>query len=260
MADDSVSSVEPMYTSWIKTQRNLLVVLIESCRLTLCLAALPDILDTNADPFNLQYIGRQAAMKIIEQKRKEPSKSFAKFWGPRVGILSAGIYLVLDLLCFRAMKSLSEIETSLENVSFALQVLKNGAEAGQFGSQILERLLQLFHSWAADRVITKQMLLGVMAFAAHTPASQDQRPLDESSLHVPPDPRWSPHPQSGSTTQNAQLFDYGVSQIHPNGESVPELDIDFDGFDFDMFQHLSDSGIDWSTNALSHVFFGGELH
>lgn len=248
-ADGSTTSSKAMNNSWIETQRNLLLVLIESCRLTLCLAALPEILDTEGDAFNLQYIGRHAAIKIVEQRQKYPSAFFAKFWGPRVGMLSAGIYLILDLLCFRAKKSLSETERSLTNVSFALQLLKNGPERDQSGSQILERLLHLFNSSTADWCMNKQTLLGLMTFAGGASATQHERHPDEESPH---DPQWLPGAQGDIATQTTQVFDDGLLS-QPNG--IPEQGIDFDGFNFDLFQHMWEGGIDWSNNTLPIVPF-----
>lgn len=104
----------------IPIQRSLVRLLLEVSRINLCISHLPQPPETGQDNLDLHESGLQAATDFVEIRRRDPSKIFKKFWGVPVCTAAAGMFLALDLICFEAVKSPSEIEQQQENIDFAL--------------------------------------------------------------------------------------------------------------------------------------------
>jgi len=224
-------------------QRLLIVQMLEACRINICLAALPVILDTGEDCNKLLWRGRNAAINLVEQRRTESFSYFRKAWGPRAALLSAGIYLMLDLICFRSTKSMPEVENVLEMVTFVLQILDTSPKPSCDSARVLHRLIQISNSWPEARAVDKQSLVHIMGLAA-TPVGG----VDNPSMRNP----GVQFGQHGS--ESAQLLKQD-QQILENrmfeGENLSILDahfpLDFDGIALDFFQQVSDGSVDWST-------------
>lgn len=151
---------------WRATQIIQLANLLEVCRLDLCLSCLPRLLETGEDKLGLQGYGLQAATRIVLLQRQNPSKVSKKFWGTTASLIAAGVFLILDLICFRSTKSDIQEAGQPETVNYCIQILEDAATSQVNGSIILKGLLHFYSVGLAGGVVDKHTLLRVMNLAA----------------------------------------------------------------------------------------------
>jgi hypothetical protein len=94
---------------WTLIQRSSLDSLLQACRTNLCFSRLPHLLDTRDDEFSLQECGRQAAMRLVEIQQLTQTITANKLWGTTASLMAAGMFLLLDLICFKSSKSVDLI-------------------------------------------------------------------------------------------------------------------------------------------------------
>jgi hypothetical protein len=107
---------------WIPIQRSLVTILLEVCRINLCISYLPQLLEAGQDNLELHECGLHAATNVVEIRRSDPSRNFKKFWGVPACTVAAGMFLALDLICLEANKSCSEIEEQQKSIEFCIQL------------------------------------------------------------------------------------------------------------------------------------------
>ena len=135
---------------WIVIQRNQLANLLEICRTDLCFSCLPQLLEIGRDKFNLQKRGLQAAIQLANLQERNASINIQKFWGTTASIIAAGVFLILDLICFKNAKSNSEVVGQLKAIDTCIRFLQDGASAKFGGATILKRLLHLYNMGFGD--------------------------------------------------------------------------------------------------------------
>ncbi|RDW69864.1 hypothetical protein BP6252_08884 [Coleophoma cylindrospora] len=234
---------------WIPIQRSFMVQLFEACRVSICIAALPGILDKGKDPLDIISRGRRAAVSVIAQRKTQLSRYFCQSWGPRAALLSAGIFLALDLICFGGAKSAFEVKELSEKLDFAIRLLQKGPQQISEGPAVLGRLLKVFHK-ATGGNVDKQTLFAIMASAA----------VPESTVHgdgpglatVPLESsQWSANDYNNAGLYTAPEF--GDMVFGTGGVTGMESDVfmDFNGFTFDNCSNLSsEASSEWLQNTL----------
>lgn len=141
-------------------------MLLSVCRINLCLLALLDTVETREDPFDILGRGRQAAVTIVDYRKSQTEAYFSKLWGHRSCILSAGIYLALDLICFHNTMTTVDIESQTERIHFVLYNLQRTHGDLNEGSKVLKRLLHIYHRWPARQVVQRQTIIDILALGA----------------------------------------------------------------------------------------------
>jgi hypothetical protein len=154
------------YFCWILIQRSSLDSLLQACRINLCFSSLPHLLETGEDEFGLQECGRQAATRLIEVQQWAQTNTGKKLWGITASLMAAGMFLLLDLMCFRSSKSVDQLDNQLETIHVAIQMLQDASIARIDGSAILKRLLHLYNIGFASQAVDRQMLLAIMRHAS----------------------------------------------------------------------------------------------
>lgn len=248
ISNEQLSISQDTLPSQIKLQRSLMLLMHNACSINLCLSALPMIIDLGDDQDDFLSRGRNAATSLVEQRKIENCSYFRKAWGPRMATLSAGIYLMLDLICFRRTKSAVDVKNTHGKVTCVLQILE--AESGSWRevTNILHRLIRIFHALPEERVIAKSSLLHIMNLAA-IPAKEAGEDL---SINLTPRERInldSAHDlgsQALMISENDMFGEYGL-----NLDS--HFAMEFSGIGFDLFQQVPDDSLDWSIDIMSTV-------
>ncbi|KAH7309983.1 hypothetical protein BKA65DRAFT_414326 [Rhexocercosporidium sp. MPI-PUGE-AT-0058] len=237
---------------WIEAQRSLVIMLLSVCRINVCLLGLLETLETGDDPFDFRGCGRRAALKIVSHLQEQPVRFFSKMWGQRSCIFSAGVYLALDLICFRRSMSGTDIESQLAAINFTRQRLQEIDSNANEGPEVLKRLLCLFHQWPVQQVVQRQTIIGILVCVAD-PAKDC---IQEASASAP----WGSAGWMSSTPDGTfgQQYQPSLSQ-----QQVPvavdmlgsELDLGLDrrlsGVGFNLLpNHLQLEG-DWPADAFT---------
>jgi hypothetical protein len=166
---DSVYSGPPsVYQGphWTDVQSVLLANLIEVCHINLCFWCLPQLLEIGHDEHNLQACGLQSAMRIVERQYQAPLNMTKKFWATAASLTAAGVFLILDLMCFESTKSDALVSIQLKTINSCIQIIRDITPSKTNGSDILRRLLHIYDASFPGPIVDKKMLLSIMNFAA----------------------------------------------------------------------------------------------
>lgn len=250
MSSEQLSISQDAISSQAKLQRSLMLLMLNACSINLCLSALPIILDLGDDRDDFLSRGRAAASNLIEQRRIENCTYFRKAWGPRMAILSAGIYLMLDLICFRRTKSAIEVQETHGKVAFVLQILESESGSWREVTNILHRLIRIFHALPEERVIAKSNLFHIMNLAA-IPAKETDENLIRTFATPPERSNRDPSHALGSqelmASENDMFGEYDLLNLDSH------FSMEFSGIGFDLFQQVPDDSLDWSIDIMSTV-------
>ncbi|KAH8679513.1 hypothetical protein BGZ60DRAFT_400172 [Tricladium varicosporioides] len=230
-----------MQSSWLSTQRSLCIDLLLICRVNICLAALPEILESKQDLYDLKRHGRQAATTLIDHRRHISTPYFVKLWGPRRSIFAAGIYLILDLICFAKEQTLQEVQEQVQRVGFVLQVLSVGFDQGQSQTQVLLKMLDIYNQLKNNDLEGKDDLFRVM----DSIASPDRGVHNENYV-AEESPGHSSTDSTHTHPDLVQLLDFHTWDN--NGLNLP---IDFNDFAFDIFSQPPSTTSWWLSSQLS---------
>lgn len=234
--------------SWMEAQRSLVVMLLSVYRINVCLLALLETLETGEDSFDFRGCGRRAAITIVEHLRDQPVNFFSKLWGQRSCIFSAGVYLALDIICFRRTKNAADIESQMEKIHLALQMLQNMEGDANEGSEVLKRLLRVYHQWPVQQVVQRQTIIGILVFVAD-PAKdwtmEASAPWDFAGT------------SSAYPTLNNTLLQQPLQQLPATDilESMfhPEFDTGLCGMAFDFLPNNLQLDGDWPADAFTNT-------
>ena len=152
--------------AWVIIQRLALSNLLRACRINLCFSCLPRLLQTGQDEFCLQDSGREAATELVEAQHWDQTKVGNKLWGTTASIMAAGMFLLLDLICFKESKTLEQVANQLATVHLSVQLLQDAATSKIDGSAVLKRLLHMYNIRFASQAVDRQMLLTIMKQAS----------------------------------------------------------------------------------------------
>jgi hypothetical protein len=133
---------------WNTIQNNLALNCVESWRLALYVAMLPKVLDdssptshTDLDP------GIATAKEILQRTYTNSNPVFHKFWSVNSAVVSAGIFLALDLICFQRQRSPVELSEQKDMVALSLQLIEHSiAETRHDAILVLRRLTHLYET------------------------------------------------------------------------------------------------------------------
>jgi hypothetical protein len=131
---------------WNTLQRNLALNCIDSWRISLHVATIPQMLDTldptkHADFSN----GVPVARRILHRIYNNPNLCLLKFWAANSAIVSAGIFLAFDIICFQQYRPASEVAEEKEMVTLSFRMLEqSSAETRHGGLLVLRRLSHLY--------------------------------------------------------------------------------------------------------------------
>jgi hypothetical protein len=165
--DNSLISQTP-HIEWVSIQRRQLANLFQVCRIDLCFSCLPRLLETGEDEYSLQDCGLQAAEKIVKMQGWNQSNVAKKFWGTTACLIASGVFLIVDLICFKNSKSEIQITSQLRTIESCIKILQNSTTSKVDGSVVLKRLLRLYYIGFAGQAVDRQMLLRIMKLASNT--------------------------------------------------------------------------------------------
>jgi hypothetical protein len=118
------------------------------------------LLETGEDEFSLQDCGHQAATRLVQTQQWTQTSTGNKLWGTTASLMAAGMFLLLDLICFINSKSDTQVASQLETINLSIQMLEGASTSRIDGSVVLKRLLH------AGQAVDRQMLLAIMKHAS----------------------------------------------------------------------------------------------
>jgi hypothetical protein len=250
--DDSLVS-PTQHIEWTSIQRKQLANLLQVCRIDLCFSCLPRLLDTGEDEYSLQDCGLHAAEKIVEMQRWNQSNVAKKFWGTTACLIASGVFLIVDLICFKDSKSEVQITSQLRTIESCIKILQNSTTSKVDGSAVLKRLLHMYYIGFAGQVVDRQMLLRIMKLASHTAITSmnndGSEPLQSETSH------WF----EDEARNTREITSFGQPPQH----SVPTLGQGFsfgdlnDSFQTDMAINLDYMSFDMAQDYTSMIDDGG---
>jgi hypothetical protein len=160
---------------WIPVQRNSLASVLQACRINICLAYFPRYLDTREDKFCIHDRGLDAAKNAIEQRQCTRSlQVFSKLWGVSACLLAAGIYIALDLICFRDSKPSHAQDVAHTLIERCVSSFDHGERFSALGnarSMILKRLLYLKSMWTESHPVDEGTISRILDAVGNNSAS-----------------------------------------------------------------------------------------
>jgi uncharacterized membrane protein YbaN (DUF454 family) len=136
-----------------------------------------------------------------------------KLWGITASLMAAGMFLLLDLICFKSSKSVDQLATQLGTIHLAIQMLQDASTSRIDGSAVLKRLLHLYNIGFASQAVDRQMLLTIMRHAS-IPVVKSAAPNTIGSSQ-----------SSGSVQHPDENINIPKSSVY----SFPAIDESFDG-------------------------------
>lgn len=170
---------------WNTLQRNLALNCVDSWRISLYVATIPQMLDTleptkHADFFN----GVPVARRILHRIYYNPNLRLLKFWAANSAVVSAGIFLALDIICFQQYRPATEVAEEKEMVTLSFKMLEqSSAETRHGGLLVLRRLSHLYEIVlpALFRKIDRNALARILRLVA-VPRLWDSLPDTDATI------------------------------------------------------------------------------
>lgn len=131
---------------WNTVQRHLVFNCLDSWRINLFVAMIPHLLDESArSGHSILQDGILAAKRILRRRKRDPCRYFNKFWSSTCAVVTAGIYLALDLICFQKYRSSSEVAEEKEFVAFSYKLIELSSTEARHGALlVISRLVHLY--------------------------------------------------------------------------------------------------------------------
>ncbi|KAF3398309.1 hypothetical protein F1880_005736 [Penicillium rolfsii] len=170
---------------WNTLQRNLALNCVDSWRISLYVATIPQMLDLIDPTKHADFPnGVPLARRILHRIYKNPNLRLLKFWAVNSAIVSAGIFLALDIICFQKYRSASEVAEEKELVTLSFQMLEqSSAETRHGGILVLRRLSHLYEIVlpALFRKIDRNALARILKLVA-VPRLWDSLPDTDATI------------------------------------------------------------------------------
>lgn len=133
---------------WNTIQHNLALNCVESWRLALYVAMLPKVLDDSSPSSHTALDpGIITAKQILQRTYTNSNPVYHKFWSVNSAVVSAGIFLALDLICFQRQRSPIQISEQKDLVALSLRMIEQSiAETRHDGILVLRRLTHLYET------------------------------------------------------------------------------------------------------------------
>ncbi|KAJ5088268.1 hypothetical protein N7456_011884 [Penicillium angulare] len=142
------NNVDDDELSWSTLQHNLALNCVDSWRLTLYVAMLPQLLEDSL-PNSHQALdsGMLTAKQILQRTFTNTNPLFHKFWPVNSAMVSAGIFLALDLICFQAQRPKAQVAEQKDLVALSFELTEHSAaETRHSGLLVLQRLADLYET------------------------------------------------------------------------------------------------------------------
>lgn len=250
---------------WNTLQRNLALNCVDSCRISLYVATIPQMLDTLEPTRHADFSnGVPVARRILNRIYNNPNLRLLKFWAANSAIISAGIFLALDIICFQQYRPATQVVEEKELVTLSFQMLEqSSAETRHGGLLVLRRLSHLYEIVlpALFRKIDRNALARILRLVAvprlwdslpDTDATirfvfQDSQPISEGEISAqyvcsqtpasPSAPYTTQHEMCGAVPQGDTLDAWDPFQMLGQEEMIPDLGQFFPAAD--LFDALS---------------------
>ncbi|RAH82754.1 hypothetical protein BO86DRAFT_360607 [Aspergillus japonicus CBS 114.51] len=250
--------------SWMNVQRFLVWNLLDTWRINLSVALIPQLLGSPNAPNNLVHASAvSAAKRILQRRYHDPCSHFQKFWAVACSAVTAGTFLCLDLICFGHLRSPAEITQAKELILVSIQLLESSYTETRHGALLVLRRLAYLHDilhqrhaidqrafanimklmasprlWTsvADTESTLNFLFGGSDLHNRPGEGEGQAPVDDDTGH-----RGTPLLHDGSSREGFEPFPL-------ESASVPDFE------DFFGASELIDMSLPWIDPATLMVF------
>ncbi|OKO94477.1 hypothetical protein PENSUB_11744 [Penicillium subrubescens] len=170
---------------WNTLQRNLALNCVDSWRISLYVAKIPQMLDTLEPTKHADFSnGVPVARRILNRIYNNPNLRLLKFWAANSAIISAGIFLALDIICFQQYRPATEVAREKEMVALSFKMLEqSSAETRHGGLLVLRRLSHLYEIVlpALFRKIDRNALARILKLVA-VPRLWDSLPDSDATM------------------------------------------------------------------------------
>jgi hypothetical protein len=170
---------------WNTLQRNLALNCVDSWRISLYVAKIPQMLDTLEPTKHADFSnGVPVARRILNRIYNNPNLRLLKFWAANSAIISAGIFLALDIICFQQYRPATEVAGEKEMVALSFKMLEqSSAETRHGGLLVLRRLSHLYEIVlpALFRKIDRNALARILRLVA-VPRLWDSLPDSDATM------------------------------------------------------------------------------
>ncbi|RAL05954.1 Zn(II)2Cys6 transcription factor [Aspergillus ibericus CBS 121593] len=199
--DDPVPHIEPGL-EWIHVQRYLICNCLDSWRINLCVALIPQLLNNSASD-TVHQNGILCAKAILSRRYHDPCPYFHKFWAVTCSTVTAAIFLALDLICFRHLRSSTEVTEEKELIMYSITLIElSSTDTRHDALLVLHRLINLHEILRPRPSIDQRVFARIMKLVASprlwaslsdaeatlrflfTDASETSKSLSESDEHM----------------------------------------------------------------------------
>lgn len=130
---------------WNTLQRHLALNCVDSWRISLYVATMPQILNDPEPKYKTLHDGILTAKRILHRRYNDPNLQFHKFWSVNSAVVSAGIFLALDLICFQQYRPTAQVTEQKDLVALSSRMLEQSSgQARHGGLLVLRRLTHLY--------------------------------------------------------------------------------------------------------------------
>jgi hypothetical protein len=142
---DSHDTINEPY--WNTLQRHLALNCVDSWRISLYVATMPHILNDHEPKHNALHDGILTAKRILHRRYNDPNLHFHKFWSVNSAVVSAGIFLALDLICFQRYRSTTQVTEQKDLITLSSKMLEQSSGQPRHGGLlVLRRLSHLYET------------------------------------------------------------------------------------------------------------------
>lgn len=129
-------------------QHNLALNCVDSWRLALYVAMLPKVLDDSSPSSHTALDpGIIIAKQILQRTYTNSNPVYPKFWSVNSAVVSAGMFLALDLICFQRQRSAIQVSEQKYLVAMSLKLIEQSiAETRHDGMLVLRRLMHIYET------------------------------------------------------------------------------------------------------------------
>ncbi|PWY93533.1 hypothetical protein BO94DRAFT_486735 [Aspergillus sclerotioniger CBS 115572] len=132
-------------SEWIHVQRYLIYNCLDSWRINLCVALIPQLLSNSTAGDTVHQNGILCAKAILSRRYHDPCPYFHKFWAVTCSTVTAAIFLALDMICFRHLRSSTEVAEEKELIMFSITLIElSSTETRHDALLVLRRLVNLY--------------------------------------------------------------------------------------------------------------------
>ncbi|PYI04077.1 hypothetical protein BO78DRAFT_373822 [Aspergillus sclerotiicarbonarius CBS 121057] len=148
---------------WIYVQRYLICNCLDSWRINLCVALIPQLLSNST----AGDTGILCAKAILSRRYHDPCPHFHKFWAVTCSTVTAAIFLALDLICFRHLRTSTEVAEEKELIMFSITLIElSSTDTRHDALLVLRRLIDLHEILRPRPSIDQRVFARIMKLVA----------------------------------------------------------------------------------------------